>query len=180
MVFSFLLFQLWRWEHFWESFTSISSGQFSHAVVSNALRSHGRQPTRLLCLWDSPGKNTGVSCHCLLQCMKVKSESEVTQSYPTLHDPMDRSPPRSSICGIFQARLLEWGAIAFSSVVSGPLQFHGLYPARLLCPWNSLGQNTGVSSCSPLQGIFPTQGSKPDLPHCRWILYHLSHQGTIS
>ena len=64
--------------------------------------------------WDSPGKNTGVGCHFLLQCMKVKSEREVTQSCPTLRDPMDCSPPGSSIHGIFQARVLEWGAIAFS------------------------------------------------------------------
>ena len=64
--------------------------------------------------WDSPSKNTGVGCHCLLQCMKVKSGSEVTQSCPTLSDPMDCSPPGSSIHGIFQARVLEWGAIAFS------------------------------------------------------------------
>ena len=62
--------------------------------------------------WDSPGKNTGVGCHFLLQCMKVKSESEVTQSCLTLCDPMDCSPPGSSIHGIFQARVLEWGAIA--------------------------------------------------------------------
>ena len=64
--------------------------------------------------WDSPGRNTGVGCHFLLQCMKVKSESEVAQSYLTLHDPMDCSPPGSSIHGILQARVLEWGAIAFS------------------------------------------------------------------
>ena len=71
-------------------------------------------PLRRLRLWDSPGKNTGVGCHFLLQCMKVKSESEVTQLCPTLSDPMDCSPPGSSIHGIFQARVLEWGAIAFS------------------------------------------------------------------
>ena len=70
-----------------------------------------RQPTRLPRPWDSPGKNTGVGCHFLLQCMKVKSESEVAQSCPTLSDPMDCSPPGSSIHGIFQARVLEWGAI---------------------------------------------------------------------
>ena len=62
--------------------------------------------------WDSPGKNTGVGCHFLLQCMKVKSESEIAQSCLTLSDPMDCSPPGSSIHGIFQARVLEWGAIA--------------------------------------------------------------------
>ena len=67
-------------------------------------------------IWDSPGKNTGVGCHFLLQCMKVKSESEVTQSGLTLSDPMDCSLPGSSIHGIFQARVLEWGAIAFSVV----------------------------------------------------------------
>ena len=64
--------------------------------------------------WDSPGKNTGVGCHFLLQCVKVKSESEVSQSCPTLRDPMDYSLPGSSIHGIFQERVLEWGAIAFS------------------------------------------------------------------
>ena len=72
------------------------------------------QPTRLPRPWDSPGENTGVSCHFLLQCMKVKSESEVTQSCPTLRDPMDYSLPGSSIHGIFQARVLEWVAISFS------------------------------------------------------------------
>ena len=70
--------------------------------------------TRAHCLWDSPGKNTGVGCHFLLQCMKVKSKSEVAQSCPTLSDPMDCSLPGSSVHGIFQARVLEWGAVAFS------------------------------------------------------------------
>ena len=78
------------------------------------VRPHRRQPNRLPCPWDSPGKNTGVGCHFLLQCMKVKSESEVTQSCPTLSDSMDCSLPGSSVHGIFQARVLEWGAIAFS------------------------------------------------------------------
>ena len=72
------------------------------------------QPTRIPHPWDSPGKNTGVGCHFLFQCMKVKSESEVAQSCLTPSDPMDCSPPGSSIHGIFQARVLEWGAIAFS------------------------------------------------------------------
>ena len=67
---------------------------------------------RLLCPWDSPDKNTGVGCHFLLQCMKVKSESEVAQSCPTLSDPMDHSLPGSSVHGILQARVLEWVAIA--------------------------------------------------------------------
>ena len=77
------------------------------------------KPTRLPRPWDSPGKNTGVGCHFLLQCRKVKSESEVAQSCPTLSDPMDCSPPGSSAHGIFQARVLEWGAIAFSECSQG-------------------------------------------------------------
>ena len=79
--------------------------------MSNSVQPHRRQPTRLPCPWDSPGKNTGVGCHFLLQCLKVKSESEVAQSCPTLHDPMDCSLPGSSVHGIFQARVLEWVAI---------------------------------------------------------------------
>ena len=79
------------------------------------VQSHRWQPTRLLCPWDSPGKNTGIGCHFLLQCMKVKNESEVAQSCPTLSDPMDCSLPGFSVHGIFQARVLEWVAIPFSS-----------------------------------------------------------------
>ena len=82
--------------------------------MSDSVRPHRWQPTRLCCPWDSPGKNTGVGCHFLLQCMKVKSGSEVTQSCLTLHNPMDWSLPGSSFHGIFQARVLEWVAIAFS------------------------------------------------------------------
>ena len=85
--------------------------------MSNSVRPHRRQPTRLPCPWDPPGKNTGVGCHFLLQCMKVKSESEVDQLCPTLSNPMDCSPPGSSVHGIFQARVLEWGAIAFSAYI---------------------------------------------------------------
>ena len=83
--------------------------------MSDSARPQRRQPTRLPRPWDSPGKNTGVGYHFLLQCMKVKSESEVAQSCPTLSDLMDCSLPGSSIHGIFQARVLEWGAIAFSN-----------------------------------------------------------------
>ena len=83
--------------------------------MSDSARPHRRQPTRLLCPCNFPGKNTGVGCHFLLQCMKVKSESEDAQSCPTLSNPMDCSPPGSPIHGIFQARVLEWGAIAFSA-----------------------------------------------------------------
>ena len=85
--------------------------------MSDSVRPHRRQPTRLPCPWDSPGKNTGLGCHFLLQCMEVKSESEVAQLCLTLCDPMDYSPPGSCVHGIFQARVLEWGAITFSEKV---------------------------------------------------------------
>ena len=97
-------------------------------VVSNSVRPHRWQPTRPHCPWDSPGKNTGVGCHFLLQCMKVKSKSEVAQLCLTLSDPMDCSLPGSSVHGIFQARVLEWGAIAFS------------IPLRCLCTSNNPGE----------------------------------------
>ena len=105
--------------------------------MSNSVRPRRRQPTRLLRPWDSPGKSPGVGCHCLLQCIKVKSES------------------------------------GSRSIVSDSLQPHGLYSS-----WNSPGQNTGMGSLSLLHGIFPTQGSNPGLPHCRQILYQLSHKET--
>ena len=87
------------------------------------VRPHRWQPTRLPRPWDSPGKSTGVGCHFLLQYMKVKSESVVAQSCPTLHDPMDGSLPGSSVHGIFQARVLVWGAIAFSPIQLVKLNF---------------------------------------------------------
>ena len=83
--------------------------------MSDSVQLHRRQPTRHTHSWDSLGKNTEVCCHFLLQCMKVKSEREVAQSCPTLSNHMDCSLPGSSIRGIFQARVLEWGAIAFST-----------------------------------------------------------------
>ena len=97
--------------------------------MSDSVRPHRRQPTRLPRPWDSPGKNTGVGCHFLLQCRKVKSESEVAQSCLTLPDPMDCSLPGSSVHGIFQARVLEWGAIAFS------------------LPWHNLGKKMFFFVC---------------------------------
>ena len=111
--------------------------------------------------------------------------------------PVDCSLPGSSVHGISQLRMLEWVAILFSRRPSwGNIMYEvkvaqlkslscvlvlwprGLEPARLLCLWNSPGQNTGVGSCSLLQGIFPTQGLTPGLPHCRRILYQLSHHGS--
>ena len=85
--------------------------------MSSSVRPHRQLPTRLRHPWDSPGNNTGVGCHLLLQCMKVKSESEVAQSCLTLSDPMDCSLPGSFIHGIFQARVREWGSIAFSAQI---------------------------------------------------------------
>ena len=129
----FLLF------HLTQSCTTFSSVQLLSRVRLCA--THRRQPIRLLHLWDSPGKNTGAGCHFLLQCTKVKSQSEATQSCPTLCDPTDCSPPGSSVHGIFQARVLEWGAIAFSDVASlvpynllitATISLHS-YPSFLVC-----------------------------------------------
>ena len=100
------------------------------SILSDSVRPHRWQPTRLPCPWDSPGKNTAVGCHFLLQCMKVKSESEVAQSCPTLSDPMDCSLPGSSVHGIFQARVLEWVAIAFSKK-----GYSGANHCVCLLPW---------------------------------------------
>ena len=100
------------YDRIWE-FSCLSLAAKSHQSCPT-LWPHRRQPTRLPHPWDSPGKNIGVGCHFLLQCMKVKRESEVAQSHRTLRDPMDCSPPGSSVHGRFQARELEWVASAFS------------------------------------------------------------------
>ena len=97
---------------------------------------------------DSPGKNTGVGCHFLLQCLKVKSESVVAQSCPTLRDPMDWSLPGSSAHGIFQSRVLEWGAIAFS--------VHSLSCVQLfMTPWTVM---PGASMRSSARGKSHEEG----------------------
>ena len=107
--------------------------------MSDSVWPHRRQPTRLPRPWDSPGKNTGVGCHFLLQCRKVNSKSEVAQSCPTLRDPMYCSLPGSSIHGIFQARVLEWGAIAFSDP----------YPSgsQILSPMKYLPMSADIFDC---------------------------------
>ena len=94
------------------SYHCVAAAKLPQSCLTLCLTPHRRQPTRLPHPRDSAGKNTGVGCHFLLQCMKVKSESEVSQLCPTLSDPMDCSLPGSSAHGIFQARVLEWGAIA--------------------------------------------------------------------
>ena len=109
-----LLYSLYKFRYFLEWGIHAAAAAKSLQLCPT-LQPHRWQPTRLPRPWDSPGKNTGVGCHCLLQCKKVKSEREVAQSCPTLSDPMDCNPPGSSIHGIFQARVLEWGAIAFST-----------------------------------------------------------------
>ena len=124
--------------------------------MSDSVRHHRRKPTRLPCPWDSPGKNTGVGCHLLLQCTKVKSESEVAQSCPTLHDPMDCSLPGCSIHGIFQARALEWGCYL---VLCNRIPY---------CSWGSQGKNTEVVSQSLLQWTMFCQ--KPSCSCSGWIL----------
>ena len=100
--------------------------------MSDSVQPHRWQPTRLRHPWDSPGKNTGEGYHFLLQCMKMKSESEVAQLSPTLSDPMDYSPPGSSVHGIFQARVLEWVAISFSSNEGdlGSIPGSGIFPGE--------------------------------------------------
>ena len=114
--------------------------------MSNSVQPHRWQPTRLPHPWDSPGKNTGVGCHFLLQCMNVKSESEVAQSCPTLRDPMDCSLPGSSVHGIFQARVLQWGAIAFSNP--------HYYSTTILGSAHLLGEFFII--CLPTSGCFTT------------------------
>ena len=101
--------------------------------MSDSVRPHRWLPTRLPRPWDSPGRNTGVGCH-FLHCVKVKSESDVAQSCPTLSNPMDCSLSGSSTHGIFQARVLEWGAIAFSEGMAT----HSNIPAWRI-PWTSPG-----------------------------------------
>ena len=122
-------------ESHWECRFAIAIAVTS--VMSNSVRPHRRQPTRLPHPWDSPGMNTGVGCHFLLQCMKVKSEIEVAQSCPTLSDFMDCSLPGSSVHRIFQARVLEWGAIAFSGKCH--VWFQKIPVAAKLNTWKQLG-----------------------------------------
>ena len=99
--------------------------------MSDSVRPHRRQPTRLHCPWNSPGKNTGVGCHCLLQFKKVKSESEVAQLCPTLSDPMDCSLPGSSVRGIFQARVLEGVPSPSKGLMHSPFSLSTVYPDSL-------------------------------------------------
>ena len=129
---------------------------------------HRWQPTGLPHPWDSPGKNTGVGCHFLLQCMKVKSQSKVAQSCPTLSDPMVFSLPGSSVHGIFQARVLEWGAV---TSLFYPLLTLGVCsnscPLSLWChptispfvvPFSSCLQSFPATGSFPMNQLFPSGG----------------------
>ena len=181
---------------------------------------------------DSPGKNTGVGCHALLQgifptqgsnpglpyCIQILYHLShqgsprilewVTYCSPgylpdrgiiyiytakslqlslTLWDPIDSSPPGSTIPGILQTRTLECHFLLQCMKVKSESEVaqssdserrHGLQPTRLLRPWDSPDKSTGVGCYFLLQGILPTQGMNPGLPHCRQTLYHLSHQGS--
>ena len=150
--------------------------------MSDSVRPHRRQPTRLPSPWDSPGKNTGVGCHFLLQCVKVKSESEVTQkvksesevaqSCPTSSNPMDCSLPAPPSMGFSRQECwngLPLQAQSFSQVwLCEPVfSVHGIFP----------GKNTGMGCHFLLQRVFPTQGSNScflhllRLLHCRLVLY---------
>ena len=125
--------------------------------MSDSVRPRRRQPTRPPRPWDSPGKNTGVGCHFLLQCMKGKSESEVAQSCPTLRDPMVCSLPGSSVHGIFQGRVLEWGAIAFSK--RGKWSIIYMYMCICVCMWASLLVQMVKTACNAGDpGLIPGSG----------------------
>ena len=122
--------------------------------MSDSVRPHRRQPTGLPHPWDSPGKNTGVGCHFLLQCIKVKSDSEVAQSCLTLCDPMDCSLPGSSAHGIFQMRALEWGAIAFSK----HLIYVSVYSSWIKYPVPSWLSLSLLSICRGRELLFLSRG----------------------
>ena len=118
--------------------------------MSDSVRPHRQQPTRLRHPWDSPGKNTGVGCHFLLQCMKVKVKS--LSKRPTLHDPMDYSLPGSSIHGIFQARVLEWVATSGQTMVEvkkimvTSLKRSKACTATVRAPYPTIGHNQPTPS----------------------------------
>ena len=135
--------------------------------MSDSVRPHRQQPTRLPRPWDSPGKNSGVGCHFLLQCMEVKSESEVAQSCLTPCDPMDCRLPGSSVHGIFQARVLELGAIALLHGCNK--MFMHAMPNCLSCV--QLFATTGTVACqAPLSMGFSRQECWSGLENKKLVL----------
>ena len=117
--------------------------------MSYSVRPHRQQPTMLPRPWDSPGKNTGVGCHFLLQCLKVKSERGVPQSHPTLCNPMVYT-----VHGILQATILEWVAFPF---------LQGFFPIQ--------GLNPGLPHCGRILYQLSHKGSPRIL---EWIAYPFS------
>ena len=120
--------------------------------MSDSVWPHRQQPTRLPRPWDSPGKNTGAGCHFLLQGMKVKSESEVAQSCPTPSDPIDCSLPGSTVHGIFQARVLEWGAISLAGFNNCRTPAQWLWHTGLAVPQHVESSQTRDQTCVPSTG----------------------------
>ena len=158
------------------------------------LRPRGLQPVRLLCPWGVPGKNTGVGCHALLQgSSQPRDGTQVSQIADRFFTVWARLLNKGVAFFFFIVYFNEFLAASIlkqlfflrclvksvsRSVVSDSLWPHGLYLARVLCPWDSPGKNTRVCCHALLQGIFPTQGLIPGLRHCGQILYHLSYQGS--
>ena len=145
--------------------------------MSDSVRSHRRQPTRLPRPWDSPGKNTGVGCHFLLQCMKVKSEREVA-----LRDPMDCSLPGSSIPGILQARTVEWVAISFSSAWKWKVKVKSLSHVWLLAtPWTGFYRKEYWSGVPLWKGLRPYKWRQMRIIYKQnWLLSLLSERSKES
>ena len=144
--------------------------------MSNSVRPHRRQPSRLPRPWDSPGRNTGVGCHFLLQCMKVKSESEVAQSCLTLSDPMDCSLPGSSVHGIFQAGVLEWGTVAFSGCYLNCMLFTSVLSSShnwIWTPWDQT-QAACFHHCFAVLRALTKKGTKKRLKGLRQMKKHMT------
>ena len=142
--------------------------------MSDSLRARGLQPTRLLCPWDSPGKNTRVGCHFLLQgaFLTQGSNSGLLHSEQILYHVSHSHTTLEDVTK-------ELGKEKWSrSVVSDSLQSYGLQPTRILHPWDFPGKSPGVGCHFILQGILPIQGLNPGLPYCRQLLYSLIHQGS--
>ena len=138
--------------------------------MSDSVRPHRQKPTRLPRPWDSPGRNTGVGCHFLLQCIKVKSESEVAQLCPTVSDPMDCSPPGSSAHGIFQARELEWGATAFSIYLFKNISSSVLWNISHFLYWPYIQQSRWLHILIPMVYIPNSVMFSKHMACCLWII----------
>ena len=145
--------------------------------MSDSLQPHGLEPGRILCSWNFPGKNTGVDCQFLLQGIFLTQETNPHLESPTLVGRFFYHRTTCEVTCVISP--CSSGSESVScSVVSDSLRAHGLWPTRLLCPWDSPGKNTAVGCHFLLQGNFPTQGSNLGFLHCRQILYRLSHQGS--